>query len=1683
MTDETRDFSLPDFTPTLEGFRAEEFLSLTETLLAFPIEQDQAQLDRAPFRLGKPEPRREPPLPPLPPRWYPRPVIGVIEVARERLKPPPRPAVFDGRTNEMARVLRPLLSGHPVRVCGEAGVGKTTLLASVAGHERTRQRFRRIWWIDQPDRIDQTLALALDLPHILAEPDAARRRARLAGQLDDHTLLIVDNVAADDPLLDALPVLTENLLIAVETVPEMPDPDEPLPDDPEGVVTLRALEEAAAVDVLARFAGLDDIRRIRAHLQRIVIALGLHPYALMLAGALVRRDGLTLDELESTLALEVVAPESGPDGVIADEAAAEASSESDDEPPAYIATLNRALDVSVAALPRDYRRLFEAFGAFPPGGAPFDGLHDVAHLGSALATRRGLIMLAEYGFVRRDHRDPDTYVMHPVAYERAAAADDEHPAQSKREKEMRAWALRYVRAHGDDPLALYRAEPALLHAYHAAREHGPFHISEPLSEALLSYLVEYVPGASYDADPGQIATSGPRAEAARLTNYGLELTDQGAIYAAEEALVRALEIREAHDSPHAIAETLVALARLLDVVGRTEEAAEKLIRAAELVYGLGAESSLSVVRRGLAHVYRHMGRLNDALGVLDESPDSHFERAAVLRAQGNYTAAVEEMALAGEDAPYERAEIFLLAGKYDEALAAIDGQDDVDSAHLRAQVYHLQGRVDEAIQGYHAALEHCATPDDADEQSGKTPGDDQRAAARARAKVLRGLGAALASDGQYGRARESLEAALAIYRADESPELALVGRTLRVLAAVRLAAGDTDEAAGLAREALAQFKRLTAPDDTADAYRTLGRALWRVRDYAGALEAFLGEVDRAQASPERDDTRIGTALHHLADAYRATDSPDRAIANYRLALTHKKPATDLTGYLVTQLALHRVLTEADRLSAALDVSQEVVDLLTRQPEIDLVQYGYSQALRARTQQAIQRPIRAGQTLNEWTRALLTRAGDVSRDPRPALRVLLLGLATRSLLAEGRPALAFPLAEQSVAAASEHFPDSPAAWAAVRDLGETYLRLDRPEEAIITLEPLLTDAVRDHPGQRASYALAQALTGRAYHSTGDTGDALDHLRLACDAEPDDHLKGLLHETVASIRLEIGQPDAAVESLHAALPLVNRDDHPDVAARVLTALALTLGGLNRYAEAIGVYEDALVVLRDVEGVSPAHTADVLRSLGQTHEAQGQLPEASQAYRRALNVLERVDAPRQKRDILHLLARVTASQGDQTAVTLYEQVRDATEQWGNPQELGEVLRELASVHRDGERYPLAVQNYQAALTYQPAPMFVRERINTLRHLGRAYAQMERFDEARDAWTEALTLSADLPDQSPVETGLTHHAIGEAYRSQKQHAEAEESFREALRHLEPKTVAIAATWRALGQTLHAAGQPHAALEPLRNALEAEKAQPQQANARLVDTLYMLAAVQEDRGDLDGAIARYHEALVYMDRTLQPVAYTDTLRILGGLYAENGNYAQAFVALEDALTIESEVVPRSDERVSATLQAIADTHRAKGDLEKAAEYYQKVTVYANLARRASEDLRATLNELERRRGTLQAAQQSLALLDRNERADLKDLAFIYALIANSYAGLNQPQQSADTITTLLGLLAARRDDLSTDAVQGDYRALAWLVAAHDAEQTDDLAAAQAACASALESVSNPNLRWVIRQVARSVDG
>jgi hypothetical protein len=146
---------LPPFNPRLEEFRAEEFLAHSLSLLEYPIEQDQNVLDIAPFQVKPPPMPPEPPIALLPHVWYPKPTPGVLHFVPKLLQAQ-RPISFVGEAADAAaeRAMRPLLGGTgPITIRGESGIGKSTMLRYIATHERTKQRFRRIWYFDAPERV------------------------------------------------------------------------------------------------------------------------------------------------------------------------------------------------------------------------------------------------------------------------------------------------------------------------------------------------------------------------------------------------------------------------------------------------------------------------------------------------------------------------------------------------------------------------------------------------------------------------------------------------------------------------------------------------------------------------------------------------------------------------------------------------------------------------------------------------------------------------------------------------------------------------------------------------------------------------------------------------------------------------------------------------------------------------------------------------------------------------------------------------------------------------------------------------------------------------------------------------------------------------------------------------------------------------------------------------------------------------------------------------------------------------------------------------------------------------------------------------------------------------------------------------------------------------------------------
>ncbi len=1626
---------LPPFTPRLDEFRADEFLRHSLALLEFPVEQDPEMLDLAPFQVKAPPPATEPPLPLLPSVWYPRATREVAHYVQLWLTPPRNPYLFLEMGDAAERVMRPLLAGQGgVIVQSEAGMGKTALLTHIANHPRTKQRFRKIWWFEDGTRVGQAAGIALERAHVLVEADPLMQLHILAQELDDSTLLIVDNLYAEHFLLDALLKLSPFVLVGMEIPPEVYEEDAQgnrvIPPDPPNVITLRRWSEADAVNLLARSAQLLDPqknavpRETRPIVDELVRLLDCHPLYLVAAAALLTDDELTLPQLVAQLQ-EL---EGHPDAI---------------------------LRLSIETMPLEYQRLLEAFGAFSPFGTHIEALQNVLE-SAEVPLLRGLTYLKRRRLIHHLLRLGDRYAAASPVYRRMTQRDPNAPGNRLGEK-ARDWTLRYAESYTYDEAALFAAEHHLRHVYHVAAQYQKADLTTRLNRALVHYLRTYMPVfVPQNFAPPRL--TGERAKMIALARHGHELALQGDLTQGRETLKTAITALREHGSDHDRAEAMVLLAQVEDLYGESAAASKLLEEAAKLVFELNALESVSLTRLGLAMVYRHQQRYKEALAVLDDSYGTYAERARIYRAMGKVDEMVKVLGIQDDLTPYARAESYLQAQLYAEALEAIAEDNSPLSHHLRAMIYHLQGDYETAVRGYEVALQTYAANDPE------------------KSHTWREIASIRVLQEKYELAEQALHSALR--NLEKYPDTLERGRTLAMFAAIHLRRNANRAAMETASQALQELAQYTDSETLADTYRTMGRAAWRLGRYDDALSAFIQEAEHAQSLPQRDEIRIGIALFHVAKAYHVLGELDRAIPNLRRALTHIKADDAPQVFFMLQTALYQSLFERERYQEALETCQITLAFLDKQHPPDLLHLGYFLIQHVRLGSILNVP--SQRSFSRWLTTLAGRADALAEDTRttrPMLPLLVLALAGRSLLAVHRHEDALPLLQEASQIADSHFPHQPVGWAARRDWGTALLELEQWSSVQEVLQPLLIEAVKSEPH---TYAIAYESMGKALHQLGDYHPALNHFFTALDVQPYRHRQGLIFEQIAESYLAVGDTTRAIENYNEALKFLDSNVIPGDTARVLTALAHTLAGINRYGDAIGVYENALKMLRALPDAAPLHIAKVHISLGHSNRIQGQMREAARAYQDALDILDKhqVHEPWVHRETMLNLARakVVLEKYDE-ALLAFDLARDEAHNFGDPLEVGIITRELAEVEHTAGYLDRCLQSYADALEYL-TPEHPKERAAALRSYGRALAQAMRFDDARAAWNEALAITTDI---APLEIALTHHAIGQAFVAQKDYDGAAEAYRRALRHYPEGTLESAVTYRELGKTLLTHHKPDDAISPLQNALEIEKKQPQQSNARLIKTLEMLAQAEEMRGSRPNAIARYHSVLVYMDQRYQPQPYAEILRKLGRLYAEEKQWENCQKALNDALELELGIKPREDGRIAEILRMVADAYHAEGNLEKAANAYKKMATYANLSSDEANRLKTALSDIEKHKATLSAALDSLSVL-RKTNASPKDFAYVYALIVRTYYLLSDLVQSQRAMQKLVELLETFAETFTVEDERPEIRTLANLRLALHYEQNKDKPRARDHYRAAMKTNTDSAMGWLLERGLETVN-
>jgi len=886
-------------------------------------------------------------------------------------------------------------------------------------------------------------------------------------------------------------------------------------------------------------------------------------------------------------------------------------------------------------------------------------------------------------------------------------------------------------------------------------------------------------------------------------------------------------------------------------------------------------------------------------------------------------------------------------------------------------------------------------------------------------------------------------------------------------------------------------------------HRVMGWVAWQRGNLDQALVEFEGELKVRgtvrEGAAHRDDHEIGVTLHNIADIQRQRGEEDRAIANYRRALSHKDPARDPHSTLLTRLALRDLLAEAGRTEDALEAGQQAVELVMRRADSDLQALGHVLAVQAHALQSHGREPRAAQLLQDWLARLAQRINDGIEHPFWGVRALATGLYLRSLpeTISATTVIPLDLAEQILHIAESQAPQSGIAQSARRDLAATYLRLDRWSDAYSTFTPLLS-AQPDTalPVTRLIMHLGMA---RAAVQLDQLNDAISHFDAALDYEPDVQTRGLVVRETADLYRAAGDESRAAQRYVKALELLDREQSISIYVDTIVALAYARLRLRRFNDAIETFEQALALVEQLPNPDPTQPqqrvllSSVLSDMATAHYTLGQYRRAAATYKRALGYIDMRREPERCVEILLAIAHChVALEAYKPAL---EAFHDALQfDTVSPDQRRTILTEQADIFVRIGLAQSAIDAYRASLALEGGTAVELAAIH--RGLGTLYAQLDSHEQARTHFEAALSAVQD--DQ----TGLTLRALADVYRAQHDIQPAIAAYQKAADALDRDTspLDLAAVHRALGEIFVDSGQAHEALTELETALEIEKALPQQDGGRIVSILQNLGQAHEMCGDLELATRRHHEALVYQDVRYTPEGYVDTLRTLGRLYMQQTRLDQAAKAYEEALGTEANQPSPDVSKVNDMTGALADVYRAQGRLEAAAKLYKQVmkVMQSQPQPRASvrttpqpaasplqthvmESLQVTETDIARHLQTLKAAEQSWILLNRVATPDLKGLAFVRALQAQTCAALGRMDESKQYLDKFMQLLYSRRAEIKLDDPRSIMRALAMLLQGQEDEDAGRADQAQQNYRHALDIAehdarSDAALVWAIRQ-------
>jgi serine/threonine protein kinase/tetratricopeptide (TPR) repeat protein len=361
-------------------------------------------------------------------------------------------------------------------------------------------------------------------------------------------------------------------------------------------------------------------------------------------------------------------------------------------------------------------------------------------------------------------------------------------------------------------------------------------------------------------------------------------------------------------------------------------------------------------------------------------------------------------------------------------------------------------------------------------------------------------------------------------------------------------------------------------------------------------------------------------------------------------------------------------------------------------------------------------------------------------------------------------------------------------------------LNDHDEAIASYTRLAEAAPQD---PQINFSLAEL-----YEQTGEFGPARERLQMVLRGDPN-YVDALY--ALGRVSIRAGNVEEALEPLNRALSLTVQADNEDGRGRVLHAIGIAYKRLGKLPEALENYEDALAIRRALDQKSGV--AASLGEIANVQAALGNLDEARSSLEAALEL---------RREI-----------GDRAGIAVS-------------------LRGLGDFHLDLGQFEQALERYKDALRIHREIGDEGSEASCLNNIGVVHLDRGEFGDALTNLEQALRLREKTA--VPYELGETLFNLGETSSALGRYDQALDYYLRALEQLRVSQdhLTIAATQRGIGVILGQQGRFRAALESLREGMDALEKSGDQG--------YWRAVVTARYGASLGAAGRFDESRTVLD-------------------------------------------------------------------------------------------------------------------------------------------------------------------------------------------------------------------------------